>query len=236
MMADERAQIIGQAVARLDPLDRPSIERIAGMENGLWYLKEKINGAPDHKSVLDHTRPLKYAGLFDRADAQITFIREIPNQRTPDLIIEVGRYRFYLEVRKFELQITSSSYPVSKIVSAVTGKRGQLPDNEVGFVAIDNFDIELESVHEAMPYDHIEAALSELERLATENPAGWKKPSGVIIAASTSGGIGFSIPHFVWVNKQSEPPVSEELAGWIRSSFTDVDREIERQILQRKLG
>ncbi len=212
------------AKERLGQNIEPSLDYLVKCDavNLVWYLKEKIVELTDCEQVKDHLRPLKYAYIFCRKGAKVTFVRESASG-TPDLMVEIGQHGFYVEVKKFRVQ-GSSTTPVEKIVNAVTIKRGQLPDSEVGFVAIDNFDPGLERADQGgLSHEHFDAALCELEHLATANPNGWQKPSGVIIAASTSGGIGISIPYFVWVNKQSKPLVPEGLAGWLSSSLTNAE-------------
>lgn len=217
VVTDDRSQTIDDALARLDPLDRPSIERIAAMANGLWYLREKISGAPDHKSMLDHTRPLMYAALFDRGSAAVTFIKESASP-TPDLEVVVDGVKFFAEVRKFGMGAgPGASDAVSKIVDAIGQKRSQLPGGAIGLVVIDNFDTRMEP---GLAHDHILGALSEVSRRADLNPAGWRKPSGVIIsAASVIGSAPVEPPHFLWINRGTDCPPSDQLIQWLLSSL-----------------
>jgi hypothetical protein len=233
MVARELSAVLKAAKQRLG---RPALDYLATREavNLAWYLEEKIIKARDEE-VGDHVRVLKYADILCRKGAKVTFLRETWGVKTPDLKVELEPSKFFLEVKRFR-PVPNTANPASKIVAAVTAKRLQLPSNEVGFVAIDNFDLHLESEDQCGLTDrHIHEALWELERSAGENPNGWQKPSGVIIAASTSGGLGTQIPHFVWMNKKSKPPASEEAARWLSSLFADVDTEISREVLRRKV-
>lgn len=236
MAARELSAVLEAAKQRLGQNIGPALDYLATREavNLAWYLEEKIVKARDEE-VRDHVRVLKYANIFCRKGANVTFLQETSGVKTPDLKVELEPPGFFLEVKKFRL-VPHTANPVSKIVAAVTAKRLQLPSNEVGFVAIDNFDLGLEWDDQGgLTHHHIDEALCELERSAGENPNGWQKPSGAIIAASTSGGLGVQIPHFVWINKKSKPPVSEEVARWLSSLFADVDTEISMQVLRRKL-
>ena len=113
--------------------------------------------------------------------------------------------------------------PVSKIVSAVTKKKTQLPSSEFGFLAIDNFDLGVESDPEGGPtHDYIIEAFCELERLAADNPGGWEAPSGVVIMTSSAEGDAarrMEFPHLIWINHHSSPMVSLDLVAWIASAL-----------------
>jgi len=225
-MNEERARLVEMAAERIHPDYSPVLERLVEFDGGDWYLREKIIKAPDSDSLTANNRVLKYANYLAEGGARVTFVRE-GWARTPDLRALVNGTAFFLEVRRFRTTDGSAAkHPVEKIVSAVTTKRRQLPPSEIGFVAIDNFDLGLESRAErGFTHDHIVDGLCELERCAKSNPEGWRSPSGVIVAAHTSGGAlsgpadNFGIPHFVWINAQSAVPVPDALAGWIRSSL-----------------
>ncbi len=220
-MIATRTKIIDQALARLDPLDRSTVERIAEMPNGLWYLKEKIVATSDTHEMHDHTRPLKYAAMFLHSGAQVSFVRE-QSAQTPDLRVDVDGHRLYVEVRKFRMDAgAGASDPVSKIVSAIDEKRGQLPSGAIGFVAVDNFDIRMEP---GLSHGNITDALSEIERRAISNPAGWRRPSGVILAAASTIGSGPVVrgpPHFVWTNPSADPDAPIALTDWTVSALPD---------------
>jgi hypothetical protein len=225
MMGADNERIL-EAAAQFE---HPDFRELKG---GEWYIDEKIVHAPDDDQRRDNDRVLKYAYIFSLNGAEVEFVREHKNHQTPDLKVTVNSTTFYVEVKKFGLVGSRSNHPVSKIVSAVTGKKRQLPDHEMGFVAIDNFDIKLELDGEAMTHDAIEQAIAELERLAAANRSGWRKPSGVIIAASSTGGIGVSIPHFIWLNNEAKPAVPNHLADWIRRLFRRIDEDLTRAVLQ----
>ncbi|MDO8612030.1 MAG: hypothetical protein Q7R32_04315 [Dehalococcoidia bacterium] len=194
----ERAQLIEEAAAHLGGDTKAILQRLAECDGGDWYLREKIVRAPNGDALLDNSRPLKYAYNFLLKGASVTFVRE-GRDPSPDLMVTVGGFTFYVEVRKFRMGAgRGASDPVSKIVDAVDEKRSQLPDGSIGFVAIDNFDIRLEP---RFTHERMKDALIEIERRATENPDGWRKPSGVIVATATSIGGGPGIerpPHLLW--------------------------------------
>jgi len=228
-MTPNGSGLLHLAIERLGSNAKPMLDGLNqfGATNLEWYLSEKILKAPDGEQLKDNRRVLKYANNFCLNHAKVTFVKESSSRNTPDLMVDVGQHRFYVEVKKFRLLENSvAAHRVSKIVGSVSEKRKQLPSDEVGLVAIDNFDLGLESEDGAgFTHDHIVNALCEIERLATENPEGWRKPSGVIVAAHTSGGAlsgvadNFGIPHFVWINAQSAVPLPDALTGWIRSSL-----------------
>ena len=214
-MAAERFLLIEKAAERLGQDRKPILDRIVDCNDGDWYLREKIIKAPDDGTLLDNTRPLKYAYNFLLNDAKVTFVRE-GSDPSPDLMVSAIGLTFYVEVRKFRMGIGSgASDPVSKIVDAIDEKRSQLPDAAIGFVAIDNFDIRIEP---GFGHGHIDEALSEIERRATSNPAGWRKPSGVIVATASTIGSGPVIsgpPHLVWTNPAAEPFAPPLLVKWV---------------------
>lgn len=202
---------------------RPLFELIAGSESEgyEWYLQAKIIDVADSEERLDNDRALKYAYNFCKAGASVTFLKERGNEKTPDLLVEIENLRFFMEVKKFRMKGETSSHPVSKVVDAVTSKRTQLPPSELGFVALDNFDISIES---RMTHENIFEALTELDRASSENPAGWQLPGGVIFAACTLGGVVSSLeavvfPHFIWLNQQSQPLIPAALASWIAGAL-----------------
>ncbi len=231
--------VLDAAKKRLGQNIEPVLDYLAkcGAVNLEWYLERKIVEVGDSESEQDNRRVLKYAYNFCRSGAKVTFVRESsdPGVKTPDLKVEMGESQFYVEVKKFRAvgvdksRVGSAPDPISKIVGAVTWKRAQLPPWEVGFVAIDNFDHGLEWDDEGgFTHDHLVKALCELQRSAAQNPSGWKKPGGVIISANTTGGVvtvsdsapvQVEIPHFVWINEHSRPPVPERLAQWVSSSL-----------------
>jgi hypothetical protein len=226
MMTQDTVLLIEKAVQRLGQERKPILDRVVECDGGDWYLREKIVKPANDDTVRDNERALKYAYNFCRNGATVTFVHE-GSGKTPDLEVKLEQQRFLVEVKKFRSQSKrASGDPVSKIVTAVTRKRVQLPDSEVGFVAVDNFDLGLESGNaEDLTHDHIVDALCELERLAAENPAGWRKPSGAIVAASTTGGVlsgppvSIPFPHFVWMNGHGDPAAPQVLAAWLRSSL-----------------
>lgn len=229
-MSANRAHVVEMAMQWEHPDYRQVLETLVDLEGGEWYIREKIVKAPHAERRRDNGRVLKYAYNFCRNGGNVTFVREVRDRsgvKTPDLkvAIEQRAFTFYAEVKNFPFQGNSAStYPESKVVDAVRQKRRQLPDSEVGFVAIDNFDLHLELDGRAMTHAHIDEALCELERLATENPNGWQEPSGVIIAASTSGGAfsgPVSIPHLVWMNRYAAPAAPAWLTQWIANSLPD---------------
>ena len=133
--------------------------------------------------------------------------------------MEVRLCTLYVEVRKFRMGEKPSNHPVQKIVDAVRQKRRQLPRFEIGFVAVDNFDLRLEP---RLRHDRIAEGLCEIERLARYNPKGWQRPSGVIVAAASTMGSGPVIhrpPHFVWINRSAECPPPDQLVEWLLSSL-----------------
>ena len=193
------------------------------------YLRENILQVRDPESLSDNERPLGYAYSFCRSGATVTFVRKSSKSgvKTPDLKVEMGRppsSPFYVEVRKFRFRLEPARDPVSKIVDAVTEKRNQLPPWEVGFIAIDNFDIlGLEGDDEGgLSHEHITQALCELDCLAAQNPSGWERPGGVIVRAATAVGAAaaqMKFPHFLWINEHSRPRVPKRLAEWVASSL-----------------
>lgn len=223
-MTDQRNQMIEQARQRLHPWSDVDVAAIAECENGLWYLKTKIIEPHSNEEVLNHRRVLKYARDFAKRSANVAFLREGP-QQTADLKVQIGMWTIFVEVGKFEPRVgDGTSYPAQKIVSAVEVKRAQLPEGEIGFVAVDNFDLNVESMpDEGFTHAHITDGLCELDRLARENPGGWRNPSGVIVAAHTSGGASSvwppAIPHYIWVNSKARPPTPPEVVEFMRSSL-----------------
>ncbi len=229
----DRAHLVELAMQSQHPDYRPVIEQLVNLEGGEWYIREKIVEVQDHDERRDHERVLKYAYNFFRSGATVTFVRESSDakNKTPDLKVDLDGIPFYVEVKKFRLRVEQTGNPVLKIVAAIGEKRAQLPPSEVGFVAVDNFDLGIESDSEqGMTHEHIEAALCELERLAAVDQDGWRRPSGVIIASSTSGGIGLSIPHFIWTNIHSNPSAPEGLSNWLSSLFAEIDANTSAQL------
>ena len=225
MAGEERARLIERAAQRIHPDYTPVLERLVECEGGERYLKERIIKAPDTDSLTANSRVLKYANYLVEGGARVTFVRE-GRGKTPDLMALVDGITFFLEVRRFRTTDGSvAKHPVEKIVGTVTTKRGQLPPSEIGFVAIDNFDLGLESHDErGFTHDHIVDGLCELERCAKSNPEGWRSPSGVIVAAMSTGGAGsgvLCIPHFVWVNGSSDTPPPDRLIQWISAALRD---------------
>ena len=224
-MNEERARLVQMAAQRIHRDYTPVLERLVECEGGDRYLRERIIKAPDADSLTANSRVLKYANYLVEGGARVTFVRE-GRDKTPDLRALVDGITFFLEVRRFRTTDGSAArHPVEKIVGAVTTKRGQLPPSEIGFVAIDNFDLGLESHDErGFTHDHIVDGLCELERCAKSNPEGWRSPSGVIVAAMSTGGTGsgvLRIPHFVWVNGSSDTPPPDELIQWISAALRD---------------
>jgi hypothetical protein len=223
MVGEERALLIERAAQRIHPDYTHVLERLVECEGGERYLKERIIKAPDIDSLTANSRVLKYANYLVEGGARVTFVRE-GRGKTPDLMALVDGITLFLEVRRFRTTDGSAAkHPVEKIVGAVTTKRGQLPPSEIGFVAIDNFDLGLES-HDArgFTHDHIVDGLCELERCAKSNPEGWRSPSGVIVAAMSTMGSGTIIhrpPHFVWINRGAECPPPAHLVDWLLSSL-----------------
>lgn len=228
-MDEEQAQLIDMVAQRIGAEHTPVLQRVIECDGGDWYLREKIIKAPDKDSLTANRRVLKYANLLVKGGSQVTFVRE-GLTKTPDLKALVERTDFFLEVRRFRATDgLVARHPVQKIVDAVIRKREQLPDTEVGLVAIDNFDLGLESEANAgFTHNHIVNALCELEGRAKDNPEGWRKPSGVIVAAHTSGGAltgppsdSFGMPHFVWINPHAATPLPVDLAGWLCTSLPE---------------
>ena len=228
-MGNNLLEIIEKAMQVLPENRRAVLDQLAkrGVVNLNWYLRTKII-APPEEERLDHMRVLRYAYNFCLAGAGVTLVREssVESRKTPDLEIEIPASRFFVEVRKF--REGSATDPVSKIVEAATTKRVQLPDGGVGLVAIDNFDMRLEVGDGGiLTHAHILDALCELERLATQHPEGWEKPGGVVFAANTTGGVVsptttspiLEIPHFVWINRQSSPPVPREVENFVLAAL-----------------
>ena len=215
MMTQDTLLLIEKAAQRLGQDTKPILDRIVECDGGEWYLREKIVKAPDDDALLDNSRPLKYAFNFLLNGAKIGFVRE-GAEPTSDLMASVKGVTFYVEVRKFRMGIhEASGYPVSKIVDAITQKRNQLPKSEIGFVAIDNFDIRLEP---GFGHELIDDGLREVERLARANPEGWRRPSGVILATASAMGSGPYIdlpPHLVWTNPSAERSAPTLLIEWL---------------------
>ena len=238
-MTNERAQLIEMAARRIHPDYTPVLERLVECDGGDWYLREKIIKAPDTDSLTANGRVLKYANCFVEGGARVTFVREGP-AKTPDLWALVNGTAFFLEVRRFRMnEQVPTRHPALKIVDAVVAKRSQLPDSDVGFVAIDNFDLFLESGDErGFTHEHIVDGLTELERRSRSNPEEWRQPSGVILKAMSSGGASSvmpRIPHFVWVNSASARPSSASLVRWITSALPDgeiFDATVEAEALE----
>jgi len=219
-LIDRVAERVGMPIhPNLEFLDQNGAE---GLE---WYLNEKILQAATTGEAKDHTRVLKYAYNFCLNGARVTFVQE-GTGKTPDLEFTINGLALYMEVKKLRISAANpSKHLVEKVVSAVENKRLQLPEDQIGFVAIDNFDLNVESVpDQGFTYEHLLDGLSEVDRLAHENPSGWR-PSGVILATHTSGGVSppspLSIPHFIWANECAEPKAPASLVGFIRSSLPD---------------
>ena len=216
---DGRVRLVEKAAELLGQDTVPILTRLMKCDGGDWYLQEKIAGAPNHETLLDNTRPLKYAACFVDNGATVAFVRETSTQ-TPDLRVEVGLRTFYVEVRKFRMGLGDAPlHPASKIVDAVQRKRSQLPRGEIGFVAIDNFDLRLEP---GFRHNLIAEGLREIGRMAASNPNGWRRPSGVIVSAASnvSSGPGWvDFPHFIWRNQHGECPPPDQLVKWLVSSL-----------------
>ena len=224
-MNEERARLVEMAAQRVHPDYTPVLERLVECEGGDRYLREKIIKAPDADALRDNARVLKYAYNFLLSDGQVTFVRE-GAAKTPDLLIVAAGCNVYVEVRKFQMnEQVPTRHPALKIVDAVVAKRGQLPRSEIGFVAIDNFDLYLESIDErGFTHEHIVDGLTEIERRTRSHPTEWAQPSGVILHAMSSGGAGSGIPripHFVWVNVASARPAPPSLISWIAAALPD---------------
>ena len=222
-MNEERMHVVEMALQWEHPEYRKVLETLVDLEGGEWYIREKIVKAPDAERRRDNGRVLKYAYNFFLNGAEIKFVRERKHQQTPDLAVVVKGTMFYVEVRKFRIDV-ATHHEVAKISGEIKDKATQLPADSIGFVAIDNFSLNLESVGRDMTYEHIFAALEECERAGAENPEGWRRPSGVVIHAHTSGGAfsgPVSIPHFVWTNRYADPAAPAWLTQWIANSLPD---------------
>jgi len=220
-MIDERAKLIESAAECLGQNTKPILARLVECDGGDWYLREKIVKAPDRERVRDNSRVLKYAAHFEANGGKITFVRE-RSGRTPDLEVGVAECKFYMEVRHFRMsEEDASSGQASRIVDVVTKKKRQLPPSQIGFVAIENSDLRLESSDEDdLTHDHIVEGLCEIQRLATSNPDGWRQPSGVIVAAMSTWETAVSEPpHFVWINRDGECRPPAQLVEWLLSSL-----------------
>jgi len=222
-MNADRERIL-EAAAQLEHPDyRPALEALIELKGGEWYIDEKFVQAPDEYQRRDNGRVLKYAYNFHLNGGDIEFLREENDAQTPDLAVLVEGTTFYVEVRKFRINVTTD-HQAAKISGQIKGKASQLPVGSIGFVAIDNFSLKLESVGREMTYEHIFAALDECQRAGTENPVGWRQPSGAVISAHTSGGAWsgpISIPHFVWTNPHAEPRAPDWLARWVAGALPD---------------
>jgi hypothetical protein len=220
----EQQEILEAALVRLGDDRRAllALLRDRGAIDLDWYLREKIVRPRDDGEVSDHARALKYAFTFVQHGATVAFLREA-NSRQPDLRVQVEDLSFYVEIRKFRSQLNSSTNPVSKVVDAVVAKKTQLPKGQLGFIAIDSFDhFGIESEGFGFTHDHIFDALSEIERIANESPQDWYFLGGLLFAASTNGGTSTpSIPHFIWINRISEPSVPARLVEWLSESLPD---------------
>jgi hypothetical protein len=219
-------EITQQIVRRVGRVVEPVIATILECGHGEWYLRDKLLRPMGDDEVRNNQRVLKYAYNFKRSGAKVTFVKEL-SVPTADLQVALRGWTFYLEVRKFNFLLEGgTSNPAEKLIDAIKKKRHQLPNSEIGLVAIDNFDLHVESIpDEGFSHEHIFHGLEEVHRLARENPGGWRKPNGVIVAAHTSGGASSvwppRIPHFIWVNPSAEPKAPPELLHLIRSSLPD---------------
>ena len=213
-------QILGEERGRL--LDYLADCRAANLA---WYLDRKILGVEEAERY-DNGRLFKYAFNFCRTGGKVTFLREstAAGAKMPDLRIDKEGFEFFVEVKMFRLASPGTTDPVSKITHAVSQGRKQLPASQIGFVAIDNFDLALEGDDSAGLIDgHFMGALCELHRRAAENPGGWDRPGGVILSASTGSRVNpgevYDFTDFIWVNQQSRPSVPEQLAEYVSSSL-----------------
>lgn len=205
---------LGAHAEALDALTGPNVVDLD------WYLKDKIVRPSDQEQFLDHVRVLKYACLFVLCDAQVTFLREMQSP-TPDLRIDVDGFTFYVEVKKFRMTEAPNATPSMKIVSAVHAKLPQLLPGSMNLIAIDNFDIHLEP---KLSHDHIRKAIEILGLRSADQPELYKNLSGLVLAASTGGGLfstpeEISFPHFFWVNPSSANTLPPQLAQWIANAL-----------------
>jgi hypothetical protein len=196
----------------------------AGAVNLDWYLREKIV-KPDHETYLDHRRVLKYARLFGLR-GRVTFLIET-RAPTPDLQVDVDDLTFYAEVKKVRFVLKPSGNPVLKIVTNIEGKLRQLTDGSLNLVAIDNFDLSLESEdEEGLTHEHIQDAFRVVQDRALADPPLYGRLGAAIFAANTSGGVisgppdsTFGIPHFVWLNPAAAVPLPNVLRAWLPSTL-----------------
>lgn len=174
----------------------------------------------------DHRRVLKYAQAFGLKGAKVTLLTEgaVP---TPDLQVETDPGTFYLEVKKFRMAGSNAlASPGTKIVSAIRDKVRQLPTDEIGLVALDNFDLRLESAEPAgLTHAVIEEALAQIDNEAPDDPR-LVSLRGIIVAAHTSGGVltgpvssDMFLSHFVWTNRHAQPVVPDSLRDWITDAL-----------------
>jgi hypothetical protein len=216
-------ELIEAAGACLGQERVPLLQQIAtsGAIDFDWYLEEKIVGVADPDEQRDNERVLKYAFNFGLSGAKVTFVRELPHRRTPDILVVIPSFNksINVEVRKFRLHGGSTPHRELKILDAIVSKRNQLPHGELGVVAIDNFDIGLEP---ALTHTHISEAFEEADRLATDNPPGWERPGAVVVAPCTPGRISSAtFPHFVWINRCGKPLLNPQVGSWLASSLPD---------------
>jgi hypothetical protein len=207
-IAKRAAEILGHDTESL-------LHRIAGCQGGQRYLLEKIINEHDWQIRHDHTRPLKYANHFLDNSAEVEFVRE-REERTPDLRIGVLDLTFNLEVKKFRMtEEEGTKYPVEKFLGSIT-KTGQLPQGEIGLIAVDNFDIRLEP---HLGYQNIEDALHELDRQTVSGSQ--SRLSGVIVSACSAMGHSepVELPYFVWFNRYAECPLPQALVTWLLSAL-----------------
>ncbi|HLF76156.1 MAG TPA: hypothetical protein VJB57_01575 [Dehalococcoidia bacterium] len=207
-------------------LTHPLSRRLSEATNHKWYV-QKCRNTPNEQAVRDHLRAVKYATHFINAGARVSFIREVKGRRTPDLQIEHDGASLLVEVKRFGSSYPVTSHPVEKIADVIREKSAQLPEDLTGLVAIDNFDsLGLESA-DLVGWSHASVldAFAEIERRGRENPSGWRKPSAVVFAASTTWGTSREVgdvpvfPHYLWLNPQASPTLSEALAAWVCSAL-----------------
>lgn len=217
----------GDAASAL--VDQLSAARTGNLE---WYLDEKIVRTRDREGLKDHVRVLKYSLLFALRGAKVTILRE-GQQPAPDIEVQAGQHLFFAEVKKFRLAPGATHVnPRSKIVGAVKGKIKQLLKGQINFVAIDNFDLNIESdaLDGGFSHQPIHGAFETLEAACTQEPAVYGKLSGAIFAANSSGGLVSGrgqlyeaawIPHYVWLNPAAAQPVPKGLGTWVVGALPD---------------
>jgi len=198
------------------------VDDLAPCVNLDWYLQHKIL-EPDERACRNHKRVLVFARAFHEKRAGVTFVRET-DSRTPDLLVETGSYRFYLEVTNRIGGKDPPHHPDETIVGIVQKKRDQLPPDAPGFVAISNFDLGLEwRDGSGITDEHLATAICEIVRLASAEPDRWSTLAGLIFCSATSGVLTglpgpvseLRLPIYLWANQRRLPPLDEGLFQWM---------------------